>query len=102
MSDGRSLVVPVIRRADYWIGFEQFGDTTGVHCGVRRWSHTVARAIRADFDTAVRLHGGPIWAIGRDDPTYVHFLKFMGFRLHSVRTSAAGQEASIYERRLDG
>ena len=92
------MIVPVVRRGDYWIALEQWEGITAAHCSVRRWNHKIARQLRADFDDVVRLHGGPIYAVEEPRPGHRHFLHFMGFRQIGTRKALDGRDVPFYER----
>lgn len=68
--------VPVCIRADYTIFLEHAFSRTWIHCDVRRWSASVRKAMLADFDALLTLHGGPIYALN-DPPGCAKHQKFM-------------------------
>ncbi len=92
------LVVPVVQRADYWCGIEQWDDMSLAHCEVRRWTPAVARAARADIDAFLRLHGGPLWSIDNDDPRQTKFLKHFGFAEVGTALDAEGRPRALYRK----
>ena len=97
------VVVDVVVRQDYQIGFEQFDDTTFCHVLVHRWSPRVARQFRADIEDAHRLLGRPVYALERPEaPNQLHFLKLHGFVPCGRVLDAAGRDVSIYGRTIHG
>jgi hypothetical protein len=76
---GHQIVIPVIRRGDYEVAFEQFDDFTFVHVRVHKWSHSVARKMLAEWLVLLDLHGGPIHALNLRGPTQLKFLRLFGF-----------------------
>jgi len=79
------LKVPVVRRADFEILFEQHVSGTFVHCNVKNYNATVKREIMTCWSQLTQLHGGPIYAL-HDLPDHKHrkFLCLFGFKRHQV------------------
>lgn len=74
------LKVPVIRRKDYEVLFEEHLQGTFIHCDVRSWTLATAKAMATDFKLLCELHGGPIHALHDcRDRKHEKFLKFYGF-----------------------
>lgn len=93
-----SIVVPVIRRADYCVSIEQFDDTTLLHCVVRKWTTRVFRELREDFETLRRLHGGPFFVVDTDDPKLPKFLAKFGFIPHARCLDIDGNPRTMYTK----
>jgi hypothetical protein len=92
------IVVPVVQRPDYWCGIEQWDNMSLAHCQVRRWTPAVARALAADIDAFMALHGGPLWSID-NDPKQVKFLKHFGFvATGDTALNAEGQPRALYRK----
>jgi hypothetical protein len=74
-----------------------------VHCTVIRWTPTVARALGADMDTLMSLHGGPILATshephGGDYDKWRKFVLLYGFKFFATATTEDGVRHSVYMR----
>ena len=92
------LVVPVVRKPDYQIGFEQFDDLTLVHVTFSRWNREVYRNVSEDFNQLYELHGGPLFAISIDDPRQPKFLKMFGFRPVDDCRELDGTPRTLYQK----
>lgn len=56
--------VPVVRRPDYELCLEQFGENTFIHSRVfDKWTPEVKQRYSADLDALFALHGGPIFVL---------------------------------------
>jgi hypothetical protein len=76
------LKVPVVRRKDYEILLEEHLEGTFIHCDVRNWTLSSAKAMGTDFELLCELHGGPIHALHDSrDRKHEKFLKFYGFEV---------------------
>lgn len=96
---GHRIVVDVIRRPEYIVGFEQVNWTTYVHVIVAKWSPRVARQFRQDIDQAQALLGQPVFAADDpDNPTLRKFLTLHGFVPHSRAIDVFGRDVAIFER----
>ena len=97
------LVVPVVRRDAYQIGYERAAGVTLVHVEVRRWSPAIARQFRDDIETAHGLLGEPVYAL-RDPsrPNQPKFLQRFGFVPCGTVRAASGDVVPIYERSPNG
>lgn len=75
------LKVPVCRRENFEILFEQHVSGTFVHCNVKKYNSTVKRELQDCWRQVTELHGGPIYAL-HDLPDHKHrkFLCLFGFR----------------------
>jgi hypothetical protein len=74
------MKTPVINTDDYTVYLEHFYDNTFIHCDCHRWTKTVKQQLKADFDTLLKLHRKPIFAL-HDIPDIKHskFIHMMGF-----------------------
>lgn len=98
-----SLIVPVVVRPDYQIGYEHADGVTFAHCTVTRWTHEVRKSLRDDFETALGLHGGPLYAVlDPARPRLPKFLRSFGFTPCGTVRDLTGRIVPIYERSLDG
>jgi hypothetical protein len=84
----------------YVIRLEDVEGVTFAHCDVEQWSPRIARQIRTDFDTIMRLHGGPIYGTTNapqdgDWDKFVKFLVLMGLTFH---TTVPGSGKVVYAR----
>jgi hypothetical protein len=84
----------------YVIRLEDVEGVTFAHCDVEQWSPRIARQIRADFDSIMRLHGGPIYGTTNaphdgDWDKWVKFLVLMGLTFH---TTVPGSGKVVYAR----
>ena len=98
------LLVDVINRPDeYVVRYEQVDDITFCHAVVHHWSPSVARRFRDDIDTAQKLLGQPVYAIGKPEvPNQPKFLAMHGFHPCGHVKDEHGRVVEIYERSLDG
>lgn len=98
---GHKLKVPVVRRPEYTIEFEQYGTQTFAHCAVRKWNHGVLRRLAGDAEAALRLHGGPVYALGQPrDPRHPHFMSLLAFVPIGTALTADGERVLLYERTI--
>ena len=101
VAPGHRVVVDVIRRPEYIVGYEQFNWTTYVHVIVAKWSPAIARQFRQDVNAAQALLGQPVYALDDpDNPTLRKFLKLHGFLPHSRTVDVFGRDVAVYERQL--
>jgi len=97
------LIVDVIIRDDYRVGFEQVGEDTFVHVNVQRWNSRIARQFREDIDDAHRLLGKPVYVLDNPDaPLLPKFLARHGFRPCGRARDASGRVVGVFERSLNG
>lgn len=84
VANEHKLKVPVVRRQDYVICFEEHIERgTFIHCDVSKWTKETALSLAIDFTRLSRLHGGPIHALHDSrDRKHEKFLKFYGFTKH--------------------
>jgi hypothetical protein len=74
------LKVPVCRRKDFEILFEEHIKGTFVHCNVTTYNASVKRELLECWDIVSYLHGGPIYALHDfSDRKHEKFLKMFGF-----------------------
>ncbi len=92
------IIVPVIRRADYDVAFEQFDNMTLVHVRVRHWSHIVARKMLEEWNVIREMHGGPFFAMNTDDPVQPKFLRLFGFNAVGTATEEGGKLRTLYRK----
>ena len=98
---GHRIVVDIIQRPNYIVGYEQRDWTTYVHVIVARWDAPTARQFRQDIDAAHALLGRPVYALDDpDNPTLRKFLKLHGFLPHSRTIDVFGRDVAVYERQL--
>ena len=93
--------VPVVQRRDYTISLEVDGAKTFAHCDVVRWSAAAARALRADWNVLLALHGGPIYSVTvatepRDYAKWCRFVTMFGFRFYATVVTDDGVRRSVY------
>jgi hypothetical protein len=101
--DQHRLIVDVIIRDEYRVGFEQVGENTFVHVVVAHWSARVARQFREDITDAHRLLGKPVYVLaGPDTPLLPKFLAIHGFVPCGHARDASGRVVEVFERTLDG
>lgn len=94
-----SLVVPVIVRADYRVGYEYADGMTFGHCTVSRWTPAVARAFRRDIDALQELSGTVVYVVGvPEQPLQPKFLARIGFTVAGTCRDPQGRTVPIYER----
>lgn len=95
-----SLVVPVIIRPDYSVGYEHADGLTFAHSTVLHWSPRIAREYRRDIDTLQGLLGLPVYVIGHAEAhLQPKFLALIGFTQCGTAHDTRGQEVPLYERR---
>lgn len=96
--------VPVARTSDYTISLEQINpQTTFVHCTILvPWTGRVRRNLQRDWQTILRLHGGPIYArFPDDDPKLKRFAVLMGAEHVATLTDlTSGQSDLIFEAKI--
>ena len=96
------LVVDVVVRQDYVVRFEQWDDITFVHVDVHQCNTRIARAFRADIDTAHKLLGRPVYALHKPEaPLQPKFLAQHGFKPAGFVNDEFGRRVEIFERTLD-
>jgi hypothetical protein len=101
--DQHRLIVDVIIRDDYRVGFEQVGECTFVHVNVLRWNKRAARQFRDDIDDAHRLLGKPVYTLRRpEEANQPKFLALHGFHPCGHARDASGRLVEVFERSLDG
>jgi hypothetical protein len=92
--------VPVIRKPEYTVAFEQINpETTFVHCTIHvPWTGRVRRQLTADWNALVNLHGGPFYAIiPPDNFKRQQFARTFGFERAAILTDlTTGQTNLIY------
>lgn len=94
-----SLVVPVIIRPDYSVGYEHAEGMTFAHSTVHRWSPRIAREYRRDVDTLQGLLGLPLYVIeNAAAPLLPKFLALLGFKPCGTALDHRGLEVALYER----
>lgn len=95
--------VPVVRRPDYEIAFEQFGEHTFSHCRLlTKWSPDIRDALKKDFEAALELHGGPLLVlVDKDNPQLRKFCGLFGFEHAMNITKKDGSDAEILIRRKE-
>src|SRR5579863_37689 len=73
--------VPVCRRPEYEIAYEQYGEHTFCHVRFHvPWSPSVMRKYAADVQRLMALHGGPILAcVDLADVKLQRFARLFGF-----------------------
>jgi hypothetical protein len=97
------VIVDVIRRPEYLVGYEPFGGATFIHVRVYRWSAAIARRFRDDIDTAHKLLGLPVYVIDNPDvPTLRHFLSLHGFEECGCVVDTQGRLVNTFGRPIDG
>ncbi len=92
--------VPVCRRPEYEIMFEQFGAYTFAHARFfKPWTQEVKRKFKADADALVALHGGPLFVfIKNGDVKLRKFARMAGFRHAMNVVTFDGTPAEIMAR----
>lgn len=91
--------VPVVCREEYTLFLEQAtASNTFVHCDVKaRWSPSVARRLKADWETLKGLHGGPIYALHPvGDRKHLKFLTQFGLRFVISYPDARGKPTELF------
>lgn len=53
--------VPVCKRPEYTISFEEHINGTFAHCDVFRWNRTVRNSLLKDWNEVAEKHGGPLF-----------------------------------------
>ena len=99
-----NIIVDVISRPAYAVGYEQVDDITFVHVAVRqKWSPRVARQFRADIDAAHTLLGRPVYALEMPGvPLQSKFLAAHGFQPCGTVMDAQGRVVPIFGKTIDG
>lgn len=89
--------IPVIVRPDYVFYIEDFVGHQFMHCDVVNWNKTVLKELKKDWNTFTELHGGPLYcAKEQDTPSYLKFIKQLGFKPYSIVQGVSGNEIHIY------
>lgn len=93
--------VNVVQRPDYTIMYEQVGKQTFAHVLVKgSWGLDLRRRMNADFDAALRLHGGPVFAYCKNSKSHLRKLAVhLGFSHLLDFTDNDGEEAEILIKR---
>jgi len=93
------LKVPVIISEDYIVYFERFDGVTFVHCDCFGWSKTIKQNLKEEWETLVKLHREPIYALHDEaDTKHLKFLNLFGFVYHTSVVALDGSEKHIYVR----
>lgn len=74
----------VCNRPEYVISFGQFGPCTFCHCHVDKWSPDTQKQLSDDIDLLFYLHGGPVYAIAKDEKQ-LKFDALFGFKPTGVQ-----------------
>ena len=91
------IKIPVIVRPDYMFAIEQFQDGQFMHCEVTNWNKTVFKELKKDWETFTELHGGPLYcAKEQDTPSYLKFIKALGFKPYIKVQGVLGNDIHIY------
>lgn len=80
--DKAYMRVPVCKRPDYAIYYEQVGEDTWCHMDVRRWTPAISKSAKRDIETLVELFGGgKLFALNypHGDSKQQKFFKWSGF-----------------------
>lgn len=89
--------IPVIVRPDYVFSIEYHEGGHFMHCEVRNWNKTVFKELQRDWETFTDLHGGPLYcAKEQDTPSYLKFIKALGFKHYMVVQGVSGNDIHIH------
>lgn len=93
------MKTPVITSDDYIVYLEYSFNMTFIHCDCNRWSKTIKKQLKADFDALVAIHRKPIFAIHElNDNKHLKFIDMMDFKYHSDFIGADGQTRQLFVR----
>lgn len=93
------MKTPVINTDDYTVYLEYFSNNTFIHCDCYRWTKTVKKQLKADFDKLVDIHGKPIFAIHElNDSKHLRFLDMMDFKYHGEFIGDDKQTRQLFVR----
>jgi len=93
------MKTPVITSNDYIVYFEYAFNMTFIHCDCYRWSKSVKKQLKADFDKLVDIHRQSIFAIHElNDNKHLKFIDMMDFKYHSDFIGADGQTRQLFVR----
>lgn len=91
------MQVPIIVRPNYVFTIEQFEGGQFIHCAVLKWNKTVFKELKKDWLTFTELHGGPLYcAKEQDSPSYLKFIKALGFKPYMKVQGNTGNEIQIH------
>jgi hypothetical protein len=91
------IKIPVIVRPDYIFAIEQYQDAQFMHCEVTNWNKAVFKELKKDWETFTELHGGPLYcAKEQDTPSYLKFIKALGFKPYITVQGVSGNDIHIY------
>jgi hypothetical protein len=97
------VIVDVIRKPEYRVGYEPYDGHIFIHVQVHRWNHAIARRFRADIETAHALLGCPVYVIDNPaSPTLQHFLKLHGFEKCGCVVDTRGEVVSTFGKPING
>lgn len=85
LGSDQQVKIPLVRRPHYTIHIEylpsQIGREMWMHCDVCRWSASVAREIKKDFETFLEAYGAPVFALSEPgDSKHQKWLRMYGFK----------------------
>lgn len=91
------MKIPVVNRPDYKFYLEEFQGLPFLHIDVYKWSPTIFKRLKKDWNTLTELHGGPIFCCKEiETPSYLKFIAALGFKLFSEQISLKGNIVYIY------
>jgi hypothetical protein len=89
----------VVLRPEYTISLERFEDQIWVHAEIRKWSASIKKRLRQDWDYVFGLYGGPMYALNYPHGCKKHqkFMISMGFEFFESIEVGSG-ERYVYWR----
>ena len=94
-----SYKASVVEKPEYTGYFERFEGLVWMHCDIRKWSPSIAKRLKQDWDYVFQLYNTPVYALNEPHGCKRHqkFMKSMGFEFFG--TIEAGDEIRYVYRR---
>lgn len=73
------MKIPVVKSQDFTIYLEPYQGHTFIHCDVYHWTKTVKKALKAAFQSVLKIAPDPFAIVTPGDPKHQKFLNMFGF-----------------------
>ena len=93
------IKIPVIRRTNYTVYYENVEGNTFVHCDCYRWNKKIKQQLMKDLDTLKEMHKGNWYALNTfNDTKRYKFLNLMNFNFLKEIIGTDGNKHQIFVR----